>query len=230
MSGRLKVLVTGAGGLIGSAIVAELSKHFDIIAHVGRGRNGYRGNNAFAILSYDFSKDAEEFVNLVLRRWGPPWAVVLSHGIYEEGGVEDVSTENLLRVLRINLISNLVIASRLGAVMNEGVIVMLTDVVARRRPWLYRSLRPSLAYLVSKAGLDYAVAWLAKELGPGVRVVGIAPGWVRSNRMKETHMREASEAPLGRPVEPEEVARTVAWVIREARHLTGIVIELSGGL
>ena len=225
MPERLKALVTGAGGLIGSAIVAELSKHFDVIAHVGRGGNGRKGINAFATLSYDFSKDAEEFVKLVLKEWGPPWAVVLSHGIYEEGGVEDVSTENLLRVLRINLISNLVIASRLGALMSEGVIVMLTDVVARRRPWLYRSLRPSLAYLVSKAGLDYAVAWLAKELGPRVRVVGIAPGW-----MRETHLREASEAPLGRPVEPGEVARTVAWVVREARHLTGIVIELSGGL
>ncbi len=230
MPGRLKALVTGAGGLIGSAIVAELSKHFDVIAHVGRAGRGLKGVNAFATLSYDFSKDAVEFVNLVLSEWGPPWAVVLSHGVYEEGSVEGVSTEDLERILRINLISHLVIASRLGAAMDNGVIVVLTDVIARRRPWLYRSLRPSLAYLVSKAGLDYAVAWLAKELGPGVRVVGIAPGWVRSGRMRESHLREASEAPLGRPIEPEEVARTVSWVIREARHLTGVVIELSGGL
>lgn len=230
MPERPKALVTGAGGLIGSAIVAELSKHFDVIAHVGRGGRRLKGVNAFATLSYDFRENAEEFVDLVLKKWGPPRAVVLSHSIYEEGGVENVSSEDLLLTLRINLVSHLVIASRLGAAMGDGVIVVLTDVIARRRPWLYRSLRPSLAYLVSKAGLDYAVAWLANELGPRVRVVGIAPGWVRSGRMGETHLSEASEAPLGRPVEPGEVARTVAWVIMEARHLTGTVIELSGGL
>ncbi len=230
MPERLRALVTGAGGLIGSAVVAELSKYFDVIAHVGRGKKRLEGINAFATLSYDFSEDAEDFVDLVVKEWGAPRAVVLSHGIYEEGDAGDISTEGLLRVLRINLVSHLVIASRLGSVMREGVIVLLTDVIARRRPWLYRSLRPSLAYLVSKAGLDYAVAWLAKELGPKVRVVGIAPGWVRSGRMKETHLKEASEAPLGRPLEPKEVARTVSWVVREAKYLTGVVIELSGGL
>lgn len=230
MPGRPKVLVTGAGGLIGSAIAAELSKYFDVIAHIGRAGRDLSGVRALATLTYDFSKSAEKFVDTVLKKWGAPWAAVLSHGVYDEGGVEDVGTDSILQVLRINLVSHLVIASRLGAVMDEGVIVMLTDAAARRRPWLYRSLRPSLAYLVSKAGLDYSVAWLAKELGPRVRVVGIAPGWVKSGRMREEHLREASETPLGRPLEPGEVAKTVSWVIREAKHLTGVVIELSGGL
>jgi len=227
---RPKALVTGASGVIGSAIASELSKHYDVIAHVGRSGQVPLGFSAFATMTYDFSQDPEGFAEEVLKKWGPPKAVVLSHGVYEEGGLEKVSTGDLLRVLMINLVSHLVIASRIGEAMSEGVIVILADVIARRRPWLYRSLKPSLAYLVSKAGLDYSVAWLAKELGPGVRVVGIAPGWVMSNRMREQHIAEASRTPLGRAVKPEEVASTVAWVVREARHLTGVVIEVSGGL
>jgi 3-oxoacyl-[acyl-carrier protein] reductase len=87
---------------------------------------------------------------------------------------------------------------------------------------------------------------LADEAGPrAVRVVGINPGPIRTERVRalKTHLanerglsREAAERsvtshiPLGRIGEPEEVASVATFLVsRRASYITGAIIPVTGG-
>jgi NAD(P)-dependent dehydrogenase (short-subunit alcohol dehydrogenase family) len=74
------------------------------------------------------------------------------------------------------------------------------------------------------------------ELGPSnVNVNAVAPGFVRTEMLErlpgEVLERAEKSAVLGRVAEPEDVSRVVAFLAsEEARHITGQVIVVDGGL
>ena len=90
------------------------------------------------------------------------------------------------------------------------------------------------AYNISKAGLIYMTRHLALELAPGVRVVGVAPGVVRtrlSRLLWENEDAAASLHPLGRIGEPVDVAGAVAFLCSDrASWITGVTLDVDGGI
>ena len=91
-------------------------------------------------------------------------------------------------------------------------------------------------YAAAKAAVDTFTIGLAKEVGgEGIRVNAVRPGVIRT----EIHAtsgdparvdRIGAAAPLGRAGEPEEIARTVLWLLSdEASYLTGSLIDVTGG-
>lgn len=97
-------------------------------------------------------------------------------------------------------------------------------------------------YSASKAGLLGLVRSLAAELAPAnVQVNAISPGWVETDMTwegldlmpgtrEEAHARALDEVPLGRMLQPEDVAGTVAWLLSpDARGVTGQTIDQNGG-
>lgn len=106
------------------------------------------------------------------------------------------------------------------------------------------------AYSVSKAALEMLTRVMAVELGPaGIRVNAVAPGTVATNRVRlgeqqaalaqgmepDEYRRRwldsrASEAPLGRVAQPEDVAAAVVFLLSPASgYITGECIGVSGG-
>lgn len=93
-------------------------------------------------------------------------------------------------------------------------------------------LRPGLA--------GYAKS-LANEVGPrGIRVVGLAPGRIDTDRVREldalsgdadaARERTAQGIPLRRYGAPEEFGRTAAFLLSPAAsYLTGVVVPVDGG-
>jgi NAD(P)-dependent dehydrogenase (short-subunit alcohol dehydrogenase family) len=77
-------------------------------------------------------------------------------------------------------------------------------------------------YAAAKAGVDTLTLGLAEEVaGDGVRVVGVAPGTVRTRIHADAGDpgrpdRVARAMPLGRVAEPEEIAEAIAWVLSDA--------------
>ncbi len=91
-------------------------------------------------------------------------------------------------------------------------------------------------YAASKAGLIGFTKSLARELAPrNVTVNAIAPGYIRtamtdtlSDDQREALMRSIALPRLG---EPADVAAAVAFLAgRHASYITGVVLNVSGGL
>ncbi len=75
---------------------------------------------------------------------------------------------------------------------------------------------------------------LARALAPQVRVLCIAPGWIRTRWAEQAseiwHQRAIQESLLGRWGTPQDVARLVRFLVSpEASFLTGQIIEINGG-
>lgn len=89
-------------------------------------------------------------------------------------------------------------------------------------------------YGAAKAGLASLTRSLAVELGPGIRVNGVAPGailWPEGDDSYDVAMREQTlqKTPLKRLGEPMDIARTVGFLACDAPFITGQVITVDGG-
>jgi pteridine reductase len=87
-------------------------------------------------------------------------------------------------------------------------------------------------YSVAKAGLAMLTRSLARELGPDIRVNGIAPGPVLWPELAidEARKREiVAKTALKRHGTPEDIARTALFLAANAPYITGQIIAVDGG-
>ncbi|HEY2797956.1 MAG TPA: SDR family NAD(P)-dependent oxidoreductase [Thermoanaerobaculia bacterium] len=97
------------------------------------------------------------------------------------------------------------------------------------------------AYCASKHGVIGLTRSLALELAPrGITVNAICPGWVETEMARQGFRRMGTEeegrakaakmAPLGRVLDPEEIASLAVYLASdEARSVTGQAIVIDGG-
>ncbi|MCG5523408.1 pteridine reductase [Ectothiorhodospira haloalkaliphila] len=108
----------------------------------------------------------------------------------------------------------------------EGCILNIVDIHA------LRPLKGYPVYCAAKAGLWMLTQSLARELGPRVRVNGIAPGailWPEAEENAATHEEMIQRTALKREGSPQDIATTALFLIRDARYITGQVIPVDGG-
>jgi pteridine reductase len=108
----------------------------------------------------------------------------------------------------------------------SGLIINMVDIHA------LRPLKAHPVYCAAKAGLAMLTRSLARELGPEIRVNGIAPGPVL---WPEGHMDEAlkreiiDKTALKRPGAARDIARTALFLARDAPYITGQIMAVDGG-
>jgi pteridine reductase len=110
----------------------------------------------------------------------------------------------------------------------KGAIVNIVDIHAER------PLANFLVYSVAKAGLAGLTRALALELGPGVRVNGVAPGaimWPDAGKHYDAAERDRilATTPLERIGSPEDVAGAVKYLLFDAPFVTGQIVAVDGG-
>lgn len=107
-----------------------------------------------------------------------------------------------------------------------GCVVSIVDIHAER------PMQGHAVYNMAKAGHAMLVKTLAFELGPDVRVNGVAPGaimWPSQPMDEITRQRIVSKTYLKRKGEPEDIARTVLFLVKDAPYITGQIIAVDGG-
>ncbi len=108
----------------------------------------------------------------------------------------------------------------------NGSIINIVDIHAER------PLKKHPVYSMAKAGLAMLTKSMACELGPQVRVNGIAPGtilWPENEMDDVTKQRIVSRTFLKRQGEPEDIARAVLFLIRDANYMSGQILTVDGG-
>jgi pteridine reductase len=109
---------------------------------------------------------------------------------------------------------------------SHGTIINIADVHG------LRPLPEFSVYCTAKAGLIMLTQVLARELGPQIRVNGIAPGailWPERPMSEEQRTELLAKTALERMGSPEDIARTVLFLVRDASYMTGQVIAVDGG-
>lgn len=237
-------LVTGGSRGIGRAVCQELARAGFAIAV------NYAGNQqaaqetaeacrALGVKAEIFAADVsrpEECARLfeeVLAAFGRVDVLVNNAGVTRDNLILRLSEEDFDKVLDTNLKGAFFCCKAAARPMMKqrfGRIINLTSVVG------LRGNPGQTNYSASKAGLIGLTKSLAKELASrGITTNAVAPGFIDTDMTRA--MPEAAKAamngtiPLGRPGQPEEVARAVAFFAsEESGYITGQVLCVDGGM
>ena len=111
---------------------------------------------------------------------------------------------------------------------NHGAIVNIIDIHAEF------PMKSYVVYNVAKGGLLALTRSLARELGPEVRVNGVAPGtilWPDDDVWKDevSRQRIMNQTALKRIGEPDDIAKAVEFLLTDSPYVTGQVIAVDGG-
>jgi pteridine reductase len=108
----------------------------------------------------------------------------------------------------------------------HGGIVNMIDIYAER------PLAEHPLYCMAKAALAAMTRSLALDLGPDIRVNGVAPGavmWPSDGKPYADQQVMLTRTPLQRAGSPDDVAGAVLWLLRDAPFVTGQIIRIDGG-
>lgn len=242
------VLITGSGIGIGGATARAFAAAgyraivTDVLEDQGRvvvSKIQSEGGDAeFHHLDVTSTDETDAVVSLVEARYGPLNAIVANAGILRREPLSELDDEKWDLTLDVDLKGIMRVCRAAAPAMRaagRGSIIALSSIMG-----VAYGANGSVHYSAAKAGVVGLVRGLAVELAAdGVRVNGIAPGYIRTAQsLSEDHSsgseglaRVAQYVPLGRVGEPEDIADVALFLSSEAaRYLTGQVIVVDGGL
>jgi 3-oxoacyl-[acyl-carrier protein] reductase len=192
------------------------------------------GGEAFAVQA-DVSQPAatQRLVATAVERFGALDVLVVNQGIWKRASIDAMTPEQWDETLNVNLRGAYAIchhAARRMIPKRSGAIVMIASTSGQRGEAHYSH------YSASKGALISFTKSLAAELAPhGIRVNGVAPGWVTTDMTREAlegpgRADALRPIPLGRPGLPEEIAGPVAFLASElSSYVYGEILSVNGG-
>lgn len=235
------VIVTGGSRGIGAAIVVELAKNnYNVVLNYNNSEEKAKkiqkdlkeqGIN-IEIFKADVSKreDVKKLVNFTIEKYNNIDILINNAGIDQIKPFMDITNEDWNKIIQTNLNSVFYCSQEVLKNMihnKKGCIINISSI------WGITGASCEVAYSVSKAGIDGMTKALAKEMGlSNIRVNSIAPGIVDTDMNKELSFEELqelkNEIPLGRVAAPEEIVKSVKWLIDD-EYVTGQIISVNGG-
>jgi 3-oxoacyl-[acyl-carrier protein] reductase len=177
--------------------------------------------------------EVEKFVTAVRERLGGVHYLVNNAGVAHDGALWRLSPEAWQEVIDTNVTGAFNCIQAVAGSMRAQRYGKIVNVAS------HQAFRPGFGianYAASKAALIGLTRSAAVDLGPSnVNVNAVAPGFVKTDLLsklpREVLERAEHESVLGRVAEPEDVARVIVFLCsEEARHVTGQVIVVDGGL
>ncbi|WP_447036607.1 SDR family oxidoreductase [Streptomyces sp. DSM 118878] len=236
-------VVTGATRGLGNATARQLVADGAKVVVTGRDEKTVAeaaaelGENAVGVAADNADPAvADRLIAAAREHFGGFDGVLISVGGPAPGFVADNTDEQWQAAFDSVFLGAVRLARSAAAELGEGGVIGFV---------LSGSVYEPIAGLTISNGLRPGLAGFAKsladELGPrGIRVVGVLPGRIGTDRMRQLDglspdpeaTRAANEAsiPLRRYGTPEEFGRTAAFLLSPAAsYLTGIMVPVDGG-
>jgi pteridine reductase len=239
LDGRV-VLVTGGARRLGAAIGRRLhAAGANLVVHYHQSQaaadalveelEALRGSSAHAVRG-DLH-DVERLPGLVaatLERFGRLDVLVNNASSFYPTPVGTITAAQFDDLVGTNLRAPLFLSQAAAPALRatRGLVINMVDIHGRR------PLKAHPVYCAAKAGLVMLTKSLARELGPEIRVNGIAPGPVLwPERDLEASLKDEiiARTALKRPGSPEDIARAAHFFAVDAPYVTGQILAVDGG-
>ena len=239
-----RVLLTGAGGLLGQAVAVAMEREGATLALVDLNRDrlkralGSLCRNGHQIFECDV-RDASSFGTLlqsVIEEVGHPDVLVNCHGVIASKLLVDMEPDEWRQVFEANVFGTFITSWELARSWidrkTKGTIINLSS-MSVSSPRMGAS-----HYGASKAAVENMTQTWAAELGHhGIRVNAVAPGLIMDRVVVETdasihgYVADTLQGtPLGRTGSAYDVAEVVVFLASDrAAWLSGSVVEVTGG-
>ena len=221
LSGKVAV-VTGASSGIGLAVANELHSHGMklILTSRSQARLAPLENELGAtVLAGDVTSPdhPKALLDLALSTYGRCDAVLNNAGIIEVGPIESIDIDKVCEMVRTNVEAAYRVAytfMKHFVDRGEGHLLNTSSVLGTK-------VRPSAG---AYAGTKYAIEALSEALrmevaGTGVAVTCIEPGLVMTALHRDWPVHPSETMNIPNPLRPEDVARSVSFVLGQPAHV-----------
>ncbi len=231
----LRVLVTGAGGVLGRALVAEADRRGATV--VATGRSPTIDDAALPDAAFRVPADLRDpeqcrrLVHEAARRMGGMDIVVNNAATLVRRSFVELELDELEAAWEVNLRAPALIMQESLAYLREGRTPAIVNVVSTAG--VSGGIAQVSAYGMSKAGLIVLTKAVAREYGPyGIRVFALSPPSLDSEMQRSLPEADRDRVRtlnvLGRSAPPEEVARATLLAASGLGGLvTGTTVDLT---
>ncbi|MCB0166796.1 MAG: SDR family oxidoreductase [Anaerolineae bacterium] len=233
-------LITGGAVRLGREMALGLADHgCNIVIHYHRSADEAhqtvsdierRGVKGWAIPA-DFASDADllSLIPTALQQAGRLDILVNSASIFPREDFFTTTAASWDQNMQVNLKAPFLLSQAFANALPKNqpsLIINLLDAIAMRPK------NHHFAYTISKIGLEGLTKAMAYALaGKNIRVNGIALGTILpiDQHDQDIFDRLARKIPLQRTGSPEEVVKTLLYLVQAADYVTGEIIRLDGG-
>ena len=239
MTGRV-ALVTGAAKRLGAAIAkglhaegASVVIHFHRSAHAAEQicaeLNSLRDNSCSTVQAELLEqRGIDAVVAHSVERFGQLDILINNASSFYPTPLPTITESHWDDLIGTNLKAPLFLAQAAAPHLQQrcGLIINMIDIHAQR------PLPQHPVYCIAKAGLAMLTRSLARELGPQIRVNGIAPGpvlWPEGDLASALKDEIVAKTLLKRSGSPADIVRAVLFFAKDAPYVTGQILAVDGG-
>jgi len=233
-------LITGGSKRIGAVTTRELHQAgYNVVIHCRLSRqaaddlakelNSIRSDSA-NVIQGDLNNETiyDSLIDQAYQFWKRLDVLVNNASSFYPTPVGSITLNDWDNLINSNMRAPLFLAQAAAPHLKhtQGCIINMIDVHAQR------PMKGHPVYCAAKAGLQMITLSLAKELGPEIRVNGVAPGailWPENDMSEHTKNLILERTSLKRPGQPIDIAKTILFLAKDADYITGQIIAVDGG-
>lgn len=233
-------LVTGGSKRIGATTVRLLHEAgYNVVIHCRLSRlsadslaeelNKNRSDSA-TVIQGDLNDETiyNNLIEQAFKCWNRLDVLVNNASSFYPTPVGSITMDDWHNLINSNMKAPLFLSQAAAPYLKQtkGNIINMLDVHAQR------PMKEHPVYCAAKAGSAMLTMSLAKELGPDIRVNGVAPGailWPDNDMPEHTKKLILERTSLKKPGDPIDIAKTILFLVRDAHYITGQIIAVDGG-
>jgi len=233
-------LVTGSARRIGAVIIRTLhAEGANVVIHYRHSSNeaemlcaelNQQREQSCMLIRADLNDSSQpnKIITTIIQQMGQLDILVNNASCFYPTSMGEITEKEWDDLMASNLKAPLFLSQAAMPYLKttQGCIVNIVDVSG------FKPRKDYPVYSAAKAGLLMLTQSLALELGPDIRVNGVAPGailWPEIGVNQSEQQALLAKTALKREGTPEDIATTVLFLVRDADYITGHIIPVDGG-